>query len=50
MTNEEKSNEEKTEQEMKGISAKELYTLTCGELPEPRLVARSPEVHIAGLV
>ena len=42
--------QEKTEGELKVMSAKELYTMLCEKLPEPRLVARNPGVDVEGLV
>ena len=40
----------KTENELKGMMTKELYTMLCQDLPEPRLVTRSPELDVRGLV
>ena len=42
--------QEKTEGELKQMSAKELYTSLCEQLPEPRLVAKNPGVDVEGLL
>jgi hypothetical protein len=44
------ASEEKTEQEIKDLPAKELYAMLCEDLQAPRLVTRSPGVDVAGLV
>ena len=42
--------EEKTEQELKGMRTKEMYKMMCQDLPQPRLQVRNPGVDMARLV
>ena len=42
--------ERKSEQELMVMSSKNIYSMVCEDLPEPRLIARNPGVDIPGLV